>query len=89
MASHYERLILVISRHLDRSASTRVPHAVYEAADAALEARGWTMWQLLHACITVAARRPGELLALVAESKPARKPQGRPRKATPPHDPPA
>jgi hypothetical protein len=84
MASHYERLFGVISRHADRSESTRVPPEVSDAARAELEARGWTVFEFLGACLATVARRPTELIAMVESNRPAKKPKGRPRKAAPP-----
>lgn len=78
MASHYEMLFCVISRHTDTSESTRVPPEVSTAAREELKARGWTVFEFLGACLATAARRPAELLALIEPNRPAPKPKGRP-----------
>lgn len=80
MASHYEMLFCVISRHTATSESTRVPPEVSTAARAELDARDWTVFEFLGACLATVARRPTELLALVEPNRPAKKPRGRPRK---------
>lgn len=80
MASHYEMLFSVISRHADTSESTRVPPEVSTAAREELKARGWTVFEFLGACLATVVRRPAELLALIEPNRPEPKPRGRPRK---------
>lgn len=81
MASHYEMLFCVISRHTDTSESTRVPPEVSTAAREELKARGWTVFEFLGACLATVVRRPAELLTLIEPNRPAPKPKGRPPKS--------
>jgi hypothetical protein len=83
MASHYERLICVNSRHADTSASTRVPPDVHAAALDALKAPGWSLFEFLRACLFTLVRKPEETIAFVRDGYTPKK-VGRPRKATPP-----
>ncbi|GGM53748.1 hypothetical protein ACFFX1_54700 [Dactylosporangium sucinum] len=70
----------MISRHTDKTESTRVPPEVSDAARAELETRGWTVFEFLAACLTALTRQPSELMAVVERHKPEPKPKGRPRK---------
>lgn len=79
MASHYERLIRVISRHTDTSASTRVPPDVADAAKELLKERRWTVFDFLRACLITLVEKPDEMLAYVQANR-APKAKGRPRK---------
>ncbi len=90
MASHYERLIPVNSRHSDTSASTRVSPEVHAAAMAELKARGWTLFEFLRACLVTLARRPEETVACVKDGYSPKKVGRPPRKGGQiPEDPPA
>jgi hypothetical protein len=55
-----------------------------EAAKAALKEKRWNLQEFVTACLRAVVADPATLLTLLEAHRPAAKPVGRPRKATPP-----
>lgn len=70
--------------HAEVVLGVRATRTDRDAARAAVEAEGWKLQEFVTACLRAIAADPKRLLALVEGHRPAPKPVGRPRKATPP-----
>ncbi len=80
MARQYARISRMVTRSADKTESVRITADEQAAARAALKAHRWTVPGFLAACLVAVAHKPAEVLELVGQFKPRRKPRGRPRK---------
>ncbi len=67
--------------HQDPGVHIRAPQEVRQAAIDNANAAGWTLQDVLLACLHAMRHKPGELLAFLAPHRQPARPTGRPRKA--------
>ncbi len=67
--------------HKDPGVNFRAPEAVRKGAAEDAKAAGWTLQDVLLACLHALRHNPAELLAFLAPHRQPARPGGRPRKA--------